>query len=159
MQAWLVAHPAPRVTLAEVADHIDHVAQVAGVDHVGIGSDFDGVGSVLPEGLGDVSTYPALLAELLRRGWSRSDLAGLTRGNILRVLRDAEAVSRDLSGLRRPILRHAGRARRPGWDPWLGVQARPPAAEPGPRAGPQGPRAAVQICRAAVQICRAAVQI
>lgn len=93
MTEWVAQHPAPRVTLAQVADHIVHVAQVAGIDHVGIGSDFDGVGSVLPEGLGDVSTYPALLAELLRRGWSDRDIAKLAGDNVLRVMADAERVA------------------------------------------------------------------
>ncbi|HUD28816.1 MAG TPA: dipeptidase [Novosphingobium sp.] len=87
---WLKTHPAPRVTLSEVADHIEHIAKVAGVDHVGIGSDFDGVGNQLPEGLADVSTYPALLAELMRRGWSDADVAKLAGGNLLRVMEAAE---------------------------------------------------------------------
>ena len=91
---WLKAHPAPRVTLGEVADHIEHIAKVAGVDHVGIGSDFDGVGGQLPEGLADVSTYPALLAELMRRGWSDADVAKLAGGNLLRVMEAAENASR-----------------------------------------------------------------
>ncbi|RZM03286.1 MAG: membrane dipeptidase, partial [Sphingomonas sp.] len=88
--AWLKAHPAPRVTLAQVADHIEHIKKVAGVDYVGIGSDFDGVGETLPQGLGDVSTYPALLAELMRRGWSDADVAKVAGGNILRVMEGAE---------------------------------------------------------------------
>jgi membrane dipeptidase len=78
------------VTLAQVADHIEHVATVAGVDHVGIGSDFDGVDNVLPAGLGDVSTLPALLKELMRRGWSDADVAKVAGGNVLRVMADAE---------------------------------------------------------------------
>jgi membrane dipeptidase len=90
---WDKAHPAPQVTLAMVADHIDHVARVAGVDHVGIGSDFDGVGNDLPEGLDSVATYPALIAELLRRGWSDADAAKLAGGNILRVMAAAERVA------------------------------------------------------------------
>ena len=90
--AWLRDHPAPRVTLSQVADHIDHIAKVAGVDHVGIGSDYDGVGDALPLGLDDVSTYPALLAEMMRRGWSDADVAKLAGGNILRVMRSAERV-------------------------------------------------------------------
>jgi membrane dipeptidase len=90
---WLKAHPAPRVTLAEVADHIEHIAKVAGKDHVGIGSDFDGVGNALPEGLSDVSTYPALLAELARRGWSDADLAMVAGENVLRVMAAAERVA------------------------------------------------------------------
>ena len=94
--AWLAAHPAPQVTLSEVADHIEHVARVAGVDHVGLGSDFDGVGETLPKGLEDVSTYPALLAELMRRGWSDADVAKLAGGNVLRVMAAAEKVSHAL---------------------------------------------------------------
>jgi membrane dipeptidase len=89
---WLKGHPAPRVTLSEVADHIVHIAQVAGVDHVGLGSDFDGVGDALPVGLEDVATYPALLAELMRRGWSDADVAKVAGGNVLRVMRGAERV-------------------------------------------------------------------
>jgi membrane dipeptidase len=84
-----VEHPPPRATLAQVADHIEHVREVAGVDHVGIGGDFDGCGT-LPLGLEDVSRYPALVAELVGRGWSDADLARLTRGNALRVLRAAD---------------------------------------------------------------------
>ncbi|MCP9222630.1 dipeptidase [Erythrobacter sp. LQ02-29] len=92
-EEWLAAHPAPKVTLSEVADHIEHIAKVAGVDHVGIGSDFDGVGNQLPEGLEDVSTYPALLKELMRRGWSDGDIAKLAGENVLRVMEAAEAVA------------------------------------------------------------------
>jgi membrane dipeptidase len=95
---WDAAHPAPKVTLAMVADHIDHIAKVAGVDHVGIGSDFDGVGSDLPEGLDSVATYPALIAELLRRGWSDADAAKLAGGNILRVMEAAEKVAGSMKG-------------------------------------------------------------
>lgn len=93
---WRRAHPAPRVTLAEVADHIDHIARVAGVGHVGLGSDFDGVDNDLPEGLGGVDTYPALLAELARRGWREADLAGLAGENVLRVMAAAERVAAGL---------------------------------------------------------------
>lgn len=95
---WKLQHPAPRVTLSDVADHIEHVARIAGVDHVGIGSDFDGVENVLPEGLGDVGTYPALLAELMRRGWSDADIARLAGGNVLRVMARAEAVAASMKG-------------------------------------------------------------
>jgi membrane dipeptidase len=91
---WERAHPKPAVTLAMVADHIEHIARVAGVDHVGIGSDFDGLGEDVPAGLKDVSNYPDLLAELMRRGWSDADVAKLAGGNILRVLDEAEAVAR-----------------------------------------------------------------
>ncbi len=90
---WLKLHPAPKVTLGEVADHIEHIARVAGVDHVGIGSDYDGVGNQLPEGLTDVATYPALLAELMRRGWSDRDIAKLAGENVLRAMEAAEAIA------------------------------------------------------------------
>jgi membrane dipeptidase len=95
---WEHANPAPPVTLAQVADHIEHIAQVAGVDHVGIGSDFDGVGNALPVGLAGVDAYPALLAELLRRGWSDADVAKLAGGNVLRVMAEAEKVAAAMAG-------------------------------------------------------------
>jgi membrane dipeptidase len=87
-------------TISDVADHIEHVAALAGIDHVGIGSDFDGIGQ-LPVGLEDVSKYPALFTELARRGWSEIDLRKLAGENVLRVMREAEAVSRRLR-LERP---------------------------------------------------------
>jgi membrane dipeptidase len=90
--AWVAAHPRPAVTVTAVADMIDHVAKVAGHDHVGIGGDLDGIDSTV-EGLGGVQDYPNLFAELIRRGWSDQDLAKLAGGNILRVLRQAEVVS------------------------------------------------------------------
>jgi membrane dipeptidase len=89
----LADRPRPRATLAEVADHVDHVRAVAGVDHVGIGGDYDGTDE-LPDGLEDVSCYPALVAELLVRGWTEEDCAKLVGGNVLRVLRAAEAAAR-----------------------------------------------------------------
>jgi membrane dipeptidase len=89
---WRAEHAVPRATLAQVADHVDHVREVAGVGHVGIGGDFDGVDE-LPEGLGDVSAYPALFAELRRRGWHDRELRALAGGNVLRVLHDAEQVA------------------------------------------------------------------
>jgi membrane dipeptidase len=89
---WEKAHPKPVVTLAMVADHIDHIVKVAGVGHVGIGSDFDGLAE-LPDGLDSVATYPALLAELMRRGWSDADIAKLAGGNALRVMEGAERVA------------------------------------------------------------------
>ena len=95
--AWLAAHPAPHATISDVANHIEHIAKVAGVDHVGIGSDFDGVGNQLPDGLQDVSTYPALLAELMRRGWSDGDVAKVAGGNVLRVMGEAERVAATLN--------------------------------------------------------------
>lgn len=94
--AWLRQNPQPRVTLAEVADHVEHIAKVAGVDHVGIGGDFDGVGNQLPEGLGGVDTYPALLAELMRRGWSDRDIAKLAGENVLAVMAAAERVAAEM---------------------------------------------------------------
>lgn len=92
---WSFTHPAPRATLSQVADHIDYVRRVAGVDHVGIGGDFDGISEV-PQGLEDVSTYPALFAELARRGWSDNDLRKLAGENFLRVFSQAESVARKL---------------------------------------------------------------
>ncbi len=86
---WERAHPEPVATIAQVADHVDHIVKIAGIDHVGIGSDFDGVGD-LPQGLSGVETYPALLAELMRRGWSDADIAKLAGENILRVMAAAE---------------------------------------------------------------------
>jgi membrane dipeptidase len=92
MKTWNEAHPQPVATIAEVADHIDHIARVAGYDHVGIGGDLDGI-DIAPEGLGTVADYPRLFAELIRRGWSDRNLAKLAGGNVLRVLRQAEAVA------------------------------------------------------------------
>ncbi|MGE3614722.1 MAG: dipeptidase [Gemmatimonadales bacterium] len=92
LAAWDRANPAPKVTLGEVADHIEHIRKVAGVDHLGIGSDFDGIEDTI-EGLEDVSTFPALFAELARRGWSENDLRKLAGENVLRVIETAEKVS------------------------------------------------------------------
>jgi membrane dipeptidase len=96
-------HPRPQATLVQVADHIDHIRAVAGIDHVGIGGDYDGTAQ-LPKGLQDVSCYPELIDELLDRGWSQDDCRRLSCGNILRVMREAEAVSRALSEERSPSL-------------------------------------------------------
>jgi membrane dipeptidase len=85
-------HPLPRATIAEVADHVEHARRLAGVDHVGIGGDYDG-NDEWPVGMEDVSAYPRLFAELVARGWADRDLAKLARGNILRVMREAEAVA------------------------------------------------------------------
>lgn len=93
--------PRPHVTIADVANHIDHVRKVAGVNHVGIGSDFDGITETV-EGLEDVSTFPALFAELARRGWSEADLRKLAGENVLRVLARAEQVAADLKRTRPP---------------------------------------------------------
>jgi len=84
-----------KANVQTVANHVDHIAEIAGKQHVGLGSDFDGIGSV-PEGLEDVSKYPALIEELYRRGWSGVELAGLTSGNLLRVLEGAEKVAKEL---------------------------------------------------------------
>ncbi|MGN6269161.1 MAG: dipeptidase [Sphingomonas sp.] len=99
MDAWLKANPAPKVTIGEVADHIEHIVKVAGIDHVGIGSDFDGVDQMLPQGLADVSAYPALLAELMRRGWSDANIAKLAGNNVLRVMAEAEKVAASMADL------------------------------------------------------------
>ena len=95
VKTWEAAHPAPPVTVTDVADHIDHVAKVAGHDHVGIGADLDGI-PVTPTGLEGVETYPILFAELIRRGWSDKNLAALAGGNVLRALRGAEATAASL---------------------------------------------------------------
>ncbi len=87
------------VSIAQVADHLDHVRRVAGPDHVGLGGDYDG-NDAWPKGLEDVSGYPRLFAELVRRGWSDEDLGKLASGNLLRVLREAEAVARGLQAAR-----------------------------------------------------------
>ena len=89
---WEAQHPMPVTTLAQVADHIEHIRQVAGVDHVGIGSDFDGIPDA-PVGLEGVDRYPALLEELMRRGWSDADIAKLAGENLLRRFGAAEQVS------------------------------------------------------------------
>jgi membrane dipeptidase len=91
--------PKIKVTIAQVADHVDHVRKVAGADHVGLGGDYDGNDS-WPEGMEDVSSYPRLLAELVRRGWSDEDLGKLASGNVLRVMRQAETVAARLRAQR-----------------------------------------------------------
>ncbi len=105
MAQWDAANPAPKATLADVANHIEHVRRVAGVDHVGIGSDFDGTDNQLPVGLEDVSTFPALLAELSRRGWSEEDLRKVAGENALRVLSVAERIAARLRRERPPSIR------------------------------------------------------
>ncbi|GAA4113534.1 dipeptidase [Streptomyces hundungensis] len=100
-EAFEAANPRPIATAATVADHLDHMREVAGVDHIGIGGDFDGT-AFTPAGLDDVSGYPNLVAELLSRRWSPADLAKLTWSNAVRALRDAESVAADLSARRGP---------------------------------------------------------
>jgi membrane dipeptidase len=98
---WRAGHPRPKATIADVADAIDHVKQIAGVDHVGIGSDFDGITETVV-GLEDVSKYPNLFAELARRGWSDAELKKLSNGNVLRVLKQVETVAARLRKTRKP---------------------------------------------------------
>jgi membrane dipeptidase len=99
--AYEKAHgPAPKASLRQVADHIDHVARIAGKDHVGLAADFGG--DPMPVGLEDVSTYPALFAELIKRGWLDDDLKKLAGQNLIRTLRDAETVAARLQTLRKP---------------------------------------------------------
>jgi membrane dipeptidase len=86
------ADPIERGTVSDVVDHIEYIAEICGIDHVGIGSDFDGV-NVLPEGLEDVSCYPAITAELLRRGWQEADIRKVLGDNALRVLAAAEQIA------------------------------------------------------------------
>ena len=98
---WDRQHPKPVVTIAMVADHIEHIRDVAGVDNVGLGSDFDGIPDT-PDGLDGVDKYPALLVELARRGWSDADLAKVAGANMLRVMREAEVVAKRLQAERPP---------------------------------------------------------
>lgn len=88
--AWEAEHPAPKATLQQVADHIDHIRAVAGIDHIGLGGDYDGM-ETGPVGMEDVSGYPALFVELARRGYSQEDLEKIASGNMMRVLKAAEA--------------------------------------------------------------------
>jgi membrane dipeptidase len=92
LDSWIVANPKPQVTLSQLADHIDYVVKRIGVDHVGIGGDFDG-NTDWPEGFDDVADYPGLFAELARRGYSRADLEKIASRNMMRVMRAAEAYS------------------------------------------------------------------
>lgn len=100
---YRLSHPKPEATVSDVVAHLDHVREVAGVAHIGLGGDYDGT-DTLPVGLEDVSGYPRLVAAVLERRWSESDVALLVRGNILRVMRDVESVARDLQLTRRPSL-------------------------------------------------------
>jgi membrane dipeptidase len=98
---WAASHPRPRATLADVVAHVEHVRQVAGVDHVGLGGDYDGTDE-LPDGLQDVSCYPALISALLDRGWSERDCGKLTSGNALRTMHDAEVAAELIRANRGP---------------------------------------------------------
>ena len=104
LDAWMKTNPAPRATVADAANHIDHIRKVAGIDHIGLGGDFDGITSV-PEGLEDVSTYPALTAELMRRGYKDEEIKKILGLNVLRVMRAAEAVAARLQKQRGPSTR------------------------------------------------------
>ena len=99
MDAWLEANPAPRATLEQVADHIDYLRDAVGIDGVGIGSDFDGI-TMVPVGLEDVSTYPALIAELLRRGYSAEDVGKVAGRNLLRLMREVASAGIEITAAR-----------------------------------------------------------
>jgi membrane dipeptidase len=101
LESWEASHPWPRGTVSQVADHIDHIRAVAGIDHIGLGSDFDGT-TYVPEGLDDVSAFPVLTAELLRRGYSEEDAGKVLGLNVLRVMREVESVARRLQKERGP---------------------------------------------------------
>ncbi len=133
---YATTQPPPEVDVADVADQIEHIREVAGVDHVGLGGDYDGV-DVLPTGLEDVTGYPRLIAQLVDRGWSDADLGRLTSGNALRVLRDAEDTARRLQARRGPSL--ATLSELDGTP--VPTASRVPTASPEPTAspGPAGP--------------------
>ncbi|MFN2589656.1 MAG: dipeptidase [Actinomycetota bacterium] len=103
MKTWGETHSAPSASVGDVADHIDHIRDIAGIEHIGVGGDFDGTPNV-PQGLADVSTYPALFAELLSRGYSERECALISQGNVLRVMREAAAVAQRLQSERGPSL-------------------------------------------------------
>ncbi len=103
MRAWTRANPQPNASIGDVADHIDHARQLAGIDHIGIGSDFDGIAHG-PAGLEDVSTYPNLFAELLRRGYSEADLKKIAGQNLLRAMQQMEQAAQRLQAARAPAL-------------------------------------------------------
>ena len=97
--AWERTHPEPIVTSATIADHVEHIARIAGKGAVGLGSDYDGINGTAPRDMTGVDGYPALFVELARRGWSDAELAGLAQGNILRVMAQAEAVAASMAGM------------------------------------------------------------
>jgi membrane dipeptidase len=98
MDEYLKGHPLPAVDVEDVADHIDHVVSLVGIEHVGIGSDFDGVGDSLPDGLKDVSQYPNLVRVLLDRGYSAGEVEKICSGNLLRVWEEVERHGRVSGG-------------------------------------------------------------
>jgi len=95
-KAYRASHGTPYADVKDVADHIDHVVRLVGIDHVGIGSDFDGLGDDLPTGLKDVSGYPNLIAELLKKGYSREQIEKICSGNVFRVWREVERIARGM---------------------------------------------------------------
>jgi membrane dipeptidase len=97
VESWKQANPEPHATIAQMADHIDHLRKVAGIDHIGIGGDYDGMATG-PDGMEDVTGYPALFAELARRGYSQAELEKIASRNMMRVLRAAEAHARSHAG-------------------------------------------------------------
>jgi len=101
VEEWTKAHPAPAAHVSDAADHIDHIRKIAGVDHIGLGGDFDGITQV-PEGLEDVSKYPSLTAELLRRGYKDDEVKKILGLNVLRVMREVEKISKKLQAERGP---------------------------------------------------------
>jgi membrane dipeptidase len=101
IEEWRKTNPAPRATLAQVADHIDHIRKVAGIDHIGLGGDFDGITQVV-QGLEDVSKYPDLTAKLLERGYKDEDVKKILGLNVLRAWRQAEQVAAGLQKTRGP---------------------------------------------------------
>jgi membrane dipeptidase len=103
MEQWKEEHDKPRSTLAQVADHIDHIRKVAGIDHIGLGSDFDGMGDQ-PDGLDDVSKVPDLLAELMKRGYTDEEVAKVAGNNVLRALEAAEVTAKRLQATRGPAI-------------------------------------------------------
>jgi membrane dipeptidase len=101
LDMWTAANPAPSATIADVADHVDHIRKIAGVDHIGVGGDFDGISQTVKD-LDNVSTYPGLTAELMRRGYSDGDMRKILGSNVLRVMREVEKVSARLQKERGP---------------------------------------------------------
>jgi membrane dipeptidase len=96
LDAWDAAHPQPAAAVSDLADQVEHIRHVAGIDHVGIGSDYDGMYGAHPEGMTGVESYPTLFRELARRGWNDQDLAKLAGGNLLRIMEAAEQTARSL---------------------------------------------------------------
>jgi membrane dipeptidase len=109
LAAWIRDHPAPRGTVSDVADHIDHIRRIVGIEHIGIGSDYyDASPIAMAVGLEDAGTFPNLFAELLRRGYSEVDLRKIAGGNFLRVMRQAERVARELQATEPPATVESG---------------------------------------------------